>query len=148
MYIYIYIYNYNNIFIFIYLQSVHMAIDISMDIKTMWDSKMDPSDSACNKYSGVGIVSESLCGIGSYSEYYDMFKNAWITNTRLTSIWSQTCWAAQNTLLSHWSKWQHLMHSLNVRTSSAREYDTQNKQHWVIFDQKLNDHELRKTTDK
>lgn len=25
------------------------------------------------------------------------------------------------------------MHSLNVRTSSAREYDTQNEQYWVIF---------------
>lgn len=27
-----------------YLQLVHMAIDISMDIKTTWDSKMGPSD--------------------------------------------------------------------------------------------------------
>jgi len=46
---------------------------------------MDPSDLTCNKYRGVGLVSESLCGIGSYFEYHDMFKDAWTTNTRLTS---------------------------------------------------------------
>lgn len=25
------------------------------------------------------------------------------------------------------------MHSLNVRTGSSRQYDTQNEQYWVIF---------------